>query len=295
MIWSFSAHSMFRKCQRQWFYKKGYANARSRDPKRREAHRLSKLEGLRAWRGKIVDAIISTSVIPSLRWSKPCDVASAKKKADDLFLQQGSQYTSSDSEIRFFETEYGLPLTDEMMKNARAEIHTALDNFYRADQVWRLLSDAVRLVPQRPLSFKHGNVTVRVVPDLIAFHASNAPAILDWKVNTYPMRDYWLQLVTGAMGVTRCNSHKDWPANGAKRSAHELELLEVQLLAGDVRAHSVSEDDINDAEDFISISASEIDLACGGIAPKDLQPDAFPVTSDPRTCQFCAFKKQCWE
>jgi len=108
------------------------------------------------------------------------------------------------------------------------------------------------------------------------------------------MRDYWLQLVTGAMGVTRCNPHRDWPNGAAKRDAHEVELLEVQLLTGDVRAHTTSENDVYDAEDFISISASEMELACGGNKPRDLRPEDFPVASDPKTCQRCPFKKPCW-
>jgi hypothetical protein len=294
MMWSFSAHGTFRKCPRQWFYKKVYANSRANDPMRREAQRLSKLEGVRAWRGKIVDTIISETIIPSLRWNGPCSIDQAKKKADQLFVQQRAQRMASNGEATFFEVEYGLPLTEELFTNARDEIHTALDNFYKADRVWALLKQAKTLVPQRPLSFKHGAVSVRVVPDLITFQTSRAPAVLDWKVNTYPMRDYWLQLVTGAMGVTRCNAHRDWPIGGAMRGAHELELLEVQLLTGDVRVHIISESDVHDAEDFISISAAEIELACGGTKPRDLRPEDFPVTSEPKTCQMCPFKKLCW-
>jgi hypothetical protein len=78
------------------------------------------------------------------------------------------------------------------------------------------------------------------------------------------------------------------------RDAHELELLEVQLLTGDVRVHIISESDVQDAEDFISISAAEIELACGGSKPRDLRPEDFPVTSEPKTCQMCPFKKLCW-
>lgn len=294
MIWSFSAHSSFRKCPRQWFYKRSYANSRANDPLRREAQRLSKLEGLRAWRGKIVDTIISEVIIPSLRWNTPCSVDQAKTKADQLFLQQRAQRIGTNREAIFFEVEYGLPLTEELFADAREEIHTALDNFYKAEPVWALLKQAKTLVPQRPLSFKHGAVSVRVVPDLICFHTSRAPAVLDWKVNTYPMRDYWLQLVTGAMGVTRCNAHRDWPIGAAKRNAHEVELFEVQLLTGDIRSHMISENDVHDAEDFISISSAEMGLACAGCKPSDLRPEDFPVTCEPKTCQFCPFKKLCW-
>ena len=156
MMWSFSAHGTFRKCPRQWFYKKSYANSRANDPLRREAHRLSKLEGVQAWRGKIVDTVISETIIPAMRWNGPCNLDQAKKKAHQLFVQQRAQRIASDGEATFFEVEYGLPLTEELFTNARAEIHTALDNFYKADRVWALLKLATTLVPQRPISFKHG-------------------------------------------------------------------------------------------------------------------------------------------
>ena len=113
MMWSFSAHASFRKCPRQWFYKKSYASSRANDPLRREAQRLSKLEGLRAWRGKIVDTIISETIIPSLRWNAPCGIDQAKKKADQLFVQQRAQRMQEMGKRLFFEIEYGLPLTEE--------------------------------------------------------------------------------------------------------------------------------------------------------------------------------------
>ncbi len=294
MVWSFSAHGSFRKCPRQWFYKRVYSNSRSKDLLRREAHRLSKLESIQAWRGKIVDTIISQTIIPSLKWKQPCNLDNARKKADQLFAVGRAQRAAGNGGVGFFEAEYGLPLNEESFTNARAEIHAALDNLYKAGPLWTSLQLATVLVPQRPLSFKNGQASVRVVPDLIAFQTPRAPAVFDWKVNAYPMRDYWLQLVTGAIGVTRCNPHRDWPHAAARHDPHEVELFEVQLLTGDVRAHSITEADVQDAEDFISISAGQMELAFDGREPKDIRPEEFPVASEPRTCQTCPFKKPCW-
>jgi hypothetical protein len=58
MIWSFSKSRIFRKCQRQWFYKGCRASARPNDPVRRAADLLSKLQILSAWRGQIVGITI---------------------------------------------------------------------------------------------------------------------------------------------------------------------------------------------------------------------------------------------
>ncbi len=136
MRWSFSAHGSFRKCPRQWFYKKVYANGRAKDPQRREAHRLSKLDGIQAWRGKIVDAVISYTIIPSVAWKRPCGLETSKRKADELFDLQRTQRLNGVGDGRFLETEYGNPITEEMFQKARAEVHTALENFYRTEGVW---------------------------------------------------------------------------------------------------------------------------------------------------------------
>lgn len=295
MMWSFSAHGSFRKCPRQWYYKKVLASSRAKNPIRKEAARLGKLESIPAWRGKIVDSVISETIIPSIIWKRPCTLDSARMKADHLFATQRTQRLNGNGTVTFFEAEYGQGLLNEAFEKARAEIHTALENFFRAELLWSLLTQAKALVPQRPLSFKHDQFSVRVVPDLITFQAPRAPTILDWKVNTYAMRDYRLQLATGAIGVTRCNPHKDWPNGAAKHNVYDVELMEVQLLIGDIRVHTITESDVYEVEDLISISATEMELACGGKDSKDLSPEDFAVASDPKTCQMCSFRKLCWE
>ncbi|CAI82364.1 PD-(D/E)XK nuclease family protein [Dehalococcoides mccartyi] len=295
MRWSFSSNATFRRCPRQWFYKQVFASSVAKDPIRREAHRLSRLENVQAWRGKIVDTIISETIIPRISAKQPCSITEAQQKAEDLFALQRIQRSVPNGPVSFFEVEYGLPLTEEVFDKALTDIHKALDNFFAAKQVWDIFEQAQSLIPQRALSFKHETASVRVVPDLITFQNGQAPAVLDWKVNTYPMRDYWLQLVTGAIAITKCNPHRDWPNGATLYDTNQVKLFEVQLLLGDVRIHIASENDVHEAEDFISISATEMELACDGSESKNPQPKDYLVTSEPRTCQMCSFKKLCWE
>lgn len=295
MRWSFSARGTFRRCPRQWFYKQVFASSLANDPTRREAQRLSKLESVQAWRGKIVDKVISETIIPRISARQSCSSDEAKRQADNMFDLERTQRLATDGVVRFFEVEYGLPLTKEVFDKALTDIHTSLENFFAAERVWEIFRQAQTLVPQRALSFKHGTASVRVVPDLITFQNGQAPAVLDWKVNTYPSRDYWLQLVTGAIAVTKCNPHRDWPNGATLYNTNQVQLFEVQLLAGDVRIHTASENDVHEAEDFISISATEMELAGASSDPKNLQPKDYPVTSEPRTCQTCSFRKLCWE
>ncbi|HSW57344.1 MAG TPA: PD-(D/E)XK nuclease family protein [Dehalococcoidales bacterium] len=295
MRWSYSANSSFRKCPRQWFYKQCYSSSRANDPMRREAHRLSKLENIQAWRGKIVDTVISETIVPNISRRQTYSLAEAKSKANELFISQRAQRSFSDGAISFYEVEYGLPLTEEVFQKALSDIDIALDNFFAAEQVWEIIQEAKVVISQRPLSFKHGTASVMVVPDLITFGEQEAPTVLDWKVNTYPMRDYWLQLVTGAIALTKCNPHRDWPFGATRFGADQVKLLEVQLLSGYVRLHTAKEGDIAEVEDFIATSIGEMSLASEGCDDKNPQPKDYPVTSEPRTCQMCSFRKLCWE
>lgn len=302
MKWSYSGYGTFRRCPRQWFYKTIFANSRAKDPLRQEASRLSKLENIQAWRGKIVDEVISYFIIPSIILKRPYDLLAARKKAEEIFDQQRTQRTAPDSKSplgnrengTFFEVEYGRPLNDETFTNARADVYVALQNFYDAKDVWALLNQARILIPQRPLSFKHRDILVRCVPDLIMFRSPQPPVIFDWKVNIHPARDYWLQLITGAIALTRCSHHKDWPSDEVHHGPHEIELQEVQLLTGKVITHRPSVEDIDDAEDVIMSSITDMQLTCTDENPTQLSPGDIPVTSNPSACEFCSFRKLCW-
>lgn len=67
MIWSISESKTFRRCQRQWFFKNIVACATAKkNPIRRRAYLLSKLQSVFAWRGQLVDTVIENYLIPAL-------------------------------------------------------------------------------------------------------------------------------------------------------------------------------------------------------------------------------------
>ena len=136
MTWSFSKHNTFRQCQRQWFFKYKFANSSAKDPMRKEAQRLSKLVNLKAWRGKIVDSVISDFIIPSVGREIPIDLETAQQMAWNLFQKQqllGMQPAPvADSGFSgFLEVEYGKPPTPEVFNEAWEEIRQALVVFFK--------------------------------------------------------------------------------------------------------------------------------------------------------------------
>jgi hypothetical protein len=306
MIWSFSNHNIFRRCQRQWYYKNVHASWRAKDTLRQESWRLSKLQNINAWRGRIVDKVISDNIVPKINSGQSLPLINALKIAKSAFDSQRKIMfdatkdrklvkVGNESYAGFYELEYGIQLERDNFVAAWAEIKKAITLFYDNTGLWDLMKDAHQLVPQRALTFKLDGSTIRAVPDIIGFFNGSQPMIIDWKVHSRAKKDYWLQLATYSIALAECNPHRDWISVPSKINPCEIELVEAQLLTNDMRKHSVSEEDIEDVEDLVSCSVNEISLAMDGKKSEQLKPDYFQAASNPKTCQFCNFRKICWE
>jgi hypothetical protein len=301
--WSFSHRATFRRCQRQWYYRYLLANANAGDPLRQEAYRLSKLVAFSAWKGKLVDNIISEEVVPALNRGTllPFDriraVALARFERTRLVRKNtgrsGPIGQETDPFPGFLEDEYGQPIPDEAFQNTWAEIEQSLKTLLANKQLWELLKGFTRLVAQRNLSFKHDGASIIAVPDLIAFYAEQPPLIIDWKVYLNPTQDSWLQLATYAVALTRCNCHRDWPVTSINCTPSQIGLAEVQLITNETRLHRVTSEDVEELEDLISESALEMRLACDGKKGAQLLLEDFPAPYSSKHCQWCPFKKIC--
>lgn len=298
---------MFRKCQRQWFYKACCASAKAKDPTRREAYLLSKLQSVSAWRGQIVDAVVEQSLVPALnRRERPMlnrVLAIARALFDkqlafgrqNLVRQPGFKVTEAgDSFAAFYVIEYGDGLKESDITSAWSDVEKALRNLFGLKDLKELLRAADYRIAQRSLIFDHAGAKVRAVPDLVAFFPYRPPAIVDWKVHTFGIRDYRDQLLTYALALMRAKPHKDFPVDLLRWNVPDVELLEVQLLRGIIRRHTVQPDDIEAAEERIAESIVAIQLARGGMDDGQLTAEEFPTAFDPRICQSCSYRKLCW-
>ncbi len=299
MIWSFSNHGLFRKCQRQWYFKNVLANAIAKAPERHEAHRLSKLCSIYAWRGKVVDAVISDGIIPAVKMKRRITLEQAKAQAKQIFMQQRAAGMSGNGVSAdfggFFEVEYGLPLTDQMFNDTWGVIDQSITELFKNEDLRNLIKSASHLFPQRALMYKCMGVTVRAVPDLIAFFPDKPPLIIDWKVQANPTKDHWLQLATYAIALVRANPHKDWPPFPPNLDPCSVELIEVQLLTGQMRPHKITTEDEIELQELVAVSSNEMLLVRGDDDAKTMDRTEFSVTYNPRHCEQCPFKKLCWE
>jgi hypothetical protein len=309
MKWSYSASRSFKQCQRQWYFKNIVASGTARrDELRRRAYLLSKLQSVSAWRGKIVDDVISELIVPSLNRKKPITLREVKKRARFLFDQQlafarahsPTELTLQPSKYEqafalFYENHYGKGVSEQEIEKAWLEIETALANLFGLGAIKELLKSADYLVAQRSLSFAlMDGVSPACVPDLIAFRAGKPPIIIDWKVHVFGQNDAWLQLSIYAIALGRCAPHTDFPP-GIRIEPLEVELYEAQLLTNSVRHHALDEDQLNEAEEYITASAYEIDCLTEGGKYADLNVEDFSPALYSGSCQRCAFRAICWE
>ena len=167
--------------------------------------------------------------------------------------------------------------------------------YFSLDDIKHILKSSDYIVSQRALQFRlMDDVTVLAYPDVIAFRGDAPPTIIDWKVHTFGTNDAWLQLATYAIVLSRCNPHKDFPS-GFKIQPQELTLYEVQLLTNVVRKHSLEEEQIIEAEEYMISSAYEIACLTEGRKYTDLNVEDFRTAVHAETCQRCAFRAICWE
>lgn len=310
MIWSVSTARMFERCQRQWFFKTQIANARAKDETRQHAYRLSKLQSISAWRGNLVDQVLSQEVMPAFERSRPMTadkaVASAMARFDrQLAIARAHRLHEpglkpsalGDDFVAFYSLEYDGHVSEAEIEQARDEVKRAIETFFSMEQLMERLRAADRLITQRNLSFMHTDTTVRAVPDVIAFKGTEPPAIIDWKVHAFGWRDAWLQLAIYAVALTRCNPHKDFPVTTVQFRETDIDLLEVQLLTGTIRRHRLSEEHIARADAYIARSAESMLLAVDGMNGKAsaLPPTDFPATRYASVCERCPYRSLCWE
>ena len=152
MWWSYSASRSFRQCQRQWFFKNVVANSNAKDPFRRRVYLLSKLQSISAWRGGIVDNVISKTLIPNLNRGVCVTLKQAKRFARGLFERQlvyARRHPITDLSLQvskegddfavFHAVEYEKKLPEHEIERAWCEVEAALVNLFALDDIKRIL------------------------------------------------------------------------------------------------------------------------------------------------------------
>ena len=308
MQWSISDARIFRKCQRQWYYRRCLASPTAKDPRRREAWILSKLNTISAWRGMIVDQVIEEVVVSALINRRSFSLERAETRGRELFdgqLAFASRHGVRDPGLRsskvgdafaaFYCVEYGLPIPQEELTQAWEDIRVALANSQSILRQLNAWKGVWGVKAQRQLTIELFGASLKATPDLIVFFEKEPPLIVDWKVHSFGVHDYFLQLATYAIVLHRVKPHVDFPSGPRRWAAHDTQIKEAQLLTNHLRDYPMNATDIASVQTFIAESVTAMTCAVDGHSLEELSADDFEPARDVQLCTVCPYKKICWE
>lgn len=306
---SFSGYRTFQKCQRQWYFNsKAKGSNVKNDPLRREITMLSHLRTLAAWRGQLVDDVLSTEMVPAFNQRQEFSLDDALAVANKLFkkrlrFSQNHEYRDPDNKKShipeefspLLEHEYDIPVSEEQLEDAWLEIEIALTHFFQNESLVELLRGAKHLDAQRTLNFKLEGFSAVGTPDLIVYSKGQAPLIVDWKVHAEPVKRYNQQLLIYALALHYNLALPQYRHRFSWRNypLTDYKLIEYQLLKDDLRHYTVTEDYLFQIREFIIEGAYKLQLAGANDSYNfdDLQD--LEQTDDPEICLTCSFRKIC--
>lgn len=311
MIWSISSFKVFQQCRRKWYYDEKFASRSVKDESRLEAYWLSQLSSIDAWRGLIVDYVISEEIIPCIEKrhmiNKEKIIESARKttRARYNFAKQKSYREKGlkkgdhkNDYAALYPFEYGNHTEVELnvkFSKAWEDIEMALINFLNQKDLLQELKTATRLITQRALQYDFHGFTIKGFPDLIAFFSDKPPHIFDWKVHFEGTKNYNDQLNLYAMALYKIVPHADFPTDYDRYSLFDYNLTEVQLLKNYVRNYKITTEDVERLNDEVADAVLQMECAQCHLPLKNLDIEDFERTNDPINCKFCPFKKICFQ
>lgn len=306
MKWSPSAARTFAACQRKWFYSNFFAYWGAKDKLRKEAYYLKQLQSIHAWRGSLVDKVISRKIVPAMNTGpmpSTEEVTDYAMQLAEIQLEFGkkskhrqpgiTKTNTKDEYCALFDVEYG-DLAHDAVEQAKKEITISIQNLMGSAPFSYVTKENSHVIDQRSLPFVFDGITVSCTPDLVAFFENEPPMIIDWKVHAFATHESRMQLALYAAALSRTNPHKDFPENFITKE-NNVRLMEFQLLKNKPREYSLSEEDILDVEDYIFQSITNMRRACDWKEPKMFDPSDFQTARKPDECSRCGFKKLCWK
>jgi hypothetical protein len=297
MKWSYSAHRVMRRCQRQYAFEYLVASHASRDPLRHKVFLLKQLQSVSLWQGDLVHRVLAQELPQLIRNGNPINPHHLAEVADDLmrrqfnfskerrYLQPGITKTSAGEEYcALVDHEYGLEISESRLAEVRTTIRHCFDALANDENLLERLFLGSGHRFEQWLSFPLDGATISVRLDLWFYDANGGPVVVDWKVAKSESSDYSSQLLVYTLALVR-----GWRVTGIDPG--EIQLLEWNLLKGEERRHPVNTERLNDAEDYIYRSIIEMKALREQYSELDLND--FDVANSPGTCALCNYSQVC--
>lgn len=299
MKWSYSAHTTMRRCQRALAIGHVMASARTHDRDRHEAYILKQLQHLPAWRGSLVHAVLAADFPPAIGRGRPFPAAALTEAARDLARRQlafsrakryrdpqQTKAAAGDAYCALIDHEHGGDLSPDALAALDVTLARCFDHLAQQGAFLDLLYAGAGHATEQRLSFPLDGATVTATLDLVFVAPGGRRVVVDWKVGGSEASDYRRQLLVYALAVTRSPRWGPVPPDA-------VDLYEVNLLENAITAHAVDATDLEEAEDFVYRSVTEMRMLLDDGVYDALDLDALEVAARPTTCAYCTLRPLC--
>jgi|GEM_PF-620064 len=313
MEWNISKLQTLRQCHRKFYFAYEIARHEFTFPYRRKAYELSKMKTLKMWQGSVIDAVVTTEIVPMYQTGQVPDF---QKIAQDAVAAAKRQF--SFSENRYYHRpdiskgeaagdwlildihEYNFPYQPqdvEAVYHRIQEIILAFPNYPSPDPDQTLhdyLTTAKYLRPDaRQMKYEYGGVSIKPQIDLVRYLGKSIH-VIDWKVAERDNVDYSRQLILG--GIVALHFAKNWykkkgwtPVPGLE----DVKLIEINLMNGNLKEHPFTATSTAAALDYVYTYSDEQEQLSQDKTWKDLDIEDYGRTNKPETCAICKFKALC--
>lgn len=300
--WSFSTDKLFRRCQRQFYFREIAAHHSEKEPWRREAFVLKQLKTLELWRGSVIHEGIQHYVVPALRngsalnWNLFTDQTIQRAKSQFAFSQQkryrqpGIAKTRHEDFCALIPHETGVGVSEVEFNNVCAEIRSAFQRLASLPDLWVMIQGGKNCIAEKQLWIEFDDVKIMVQIDLLFERSLGHPTIIDWK-------SYELGGDTDARMQTTLYGWALWKSGffGDLADPKNIELLECQVQDGVLIKHECSVTVFEELEDHIYRSLNRIFSLCRSKKLTEARIQDFAFTDNPNNCEYCAFRQLCVE
>jgi hypothetical protein len=298
--WSISTDRLFRRCQRQFFFREIAASHAARDW-RREAFILKQLKTLELWRGTLIHEGIQHYVVPALKKGAPLNwdelaelnVQRAKEQlefsAKRRYREDGMVKGKHEDFCALVPHENGEGVSKQEFDEVCGEIRAAYKRLSEIPKLWGELLGRHDCHAEKQFWVSFDNVRIMVQLDLLFERSLDHPAIIDWK-------SYEIGGDTGARLQMVLYGWALWQSKFyTVRAPEDIQLLECQVQDGVIIEHECSQEVFDELEDYLYRSMHRIFSLCRSKKLTEAKLEDFAFTDNPNNCEYCAFQRLCVE
>jgi PD-(D/E)XK nuclease superfamily len=314
---SISKLNTYRICGRKHYFSE-MGNHGKKNPLKRKAFELKKVQNLQMWQGAVVDLAMEKLIIPLINEKKELDFGEIINQAIEIAKRQ-YEFSKAKKYKEFSKNNVGddycvleihelsKPYSEEDILKVYEGIKKSILNISEMQMPDKNLSllnflyRAKKLIPNiSNWRVEVEDMGVKPQIDLLLYDENFKPTVIDWKVSESLTSDYSRQLEICALTVYLKRLEK---IDSPKYDYDDIQLYEVNLWQSKVKKHNFSEAIFHKIYDKIHLSISDIELLDASKEEfrfqeinghiLDLNVESYDITDNSGSCMLCNYNSLC--